>query len=541
MRSRPGSRSWAGAGGRLVVVGDTLLDVDLEGSAERLAPDAPVPVVDVATEHQRPGGAGLAALLAARAGADVVLVTALGEDEGADRLRGLLTGQLRLCPLRLNGATSRKTRVLADGVAVTRLDTGSGRAADLPVPQAVLGALEDADAILVADYGRGVAALPELRRALTAAGVRVPVIWDPHPRGSSPVPGCALVTPNAAEAEAFAGCGDGAEQGRRLSRRWQAAAVAVTVGRRGALLTRTEPWRFDDVPLPADAAGSAPYAGRRDTCGAGDAFAAAATAALLAGADTVEAVQTAVSRATDFVRAGAATTLATPVVPVGAMGVPAGAIGMPVGAIGMPVGAVGRPVFPVGGDRPGNPVPAVDGIAVAEQIRAAGGRIVATGGCFDLLHRGHVSLLTQARALGDALIVCLNSDDSVRRAKGEGRPIVSQADRARVLSALSCVDGILTFDDPTPTALLDRLRPDVWVKGSDYADQPIPEADVVLAGGGRVVLLDTVDGYSTSGLVALSRRVHGPGPSSPPPSPSNQPLPSTLSQPLPSTLNKEVS
>jgi rfaE bifunctional protein nucleotidyltransferase chain/domain len=151
-----------------------------------------------------------------------------------------------------------------------------------------------------------------------------------------------------------------------------------------------------------------------------------------------------------------------------------------------------------------------DAFAMVERVRRAGGRVVATGGCFDLLHRGHVTLLTQARALGDALVVCLNSDDSVRRAKGDGRPLVTQEDRARVLSALECVDGVVVFDEATPTELLARLRPDVWVKGSDYSHQEMPEAEVVRRAGGRIVLLPVVDGYSTTRLVGLSRRASSP-------------------------------
>ena len=490
---RRGDGRWAGRAGPLVVVGDTLLDVDLEGRAERLAPDAPVPVVDVEREWQRPGGAGLAAVLAARSGVDVVLVTALGTDNAADRLRKLLAGQVGLTPLTLDGATSRKTRVLAGGVPVTRIDVGSGRAAEVALPPAASAALEGAGAILVADYGRGVASLPELRRQLTALAGRVPVVWDPHPRGSTPVPGCALITPNAVEAQRFAESVDGAEQGRRLIRRWRAEAVAVTVGRRGALLTQTEPLRFTPVPVPV------PAEGRADTCGAGDAFAAAAATALLAGADPAAAVRTAVDQATAFVRAGAAAAVATPA----------------------PSSSVSRSLV-VG---PGRSEPAAGSLdpgflAGLERVRAAGGRVVATGGCFDLLHRGHISLLTRARALGDVLVVCLNSDASVRRAKGDGRPIVAAEDRARVLSALACVDGVVIFDEPTPTTLLARLCPDVWVKGSDYADRPIPEAAVVAAAGGRVVLLDTVDGYSTTRLVSLSRR---------------------LAEPLSPTLTQEVS
>lgn len=471
--------------GPLVVLGDSLLDVDLEGSSDRLAPDAPVPVVDVVREWQRPGGAGLAALLAARSGHDVVLVTAIGADESADRLRALLGGLVEVVALPLAGGTSRKTRVLANGVPVTRLDVGRGRAVDGTVPQAAYDALDGAGAVLVADYGRGVTALEGLRERLTARAREVPVVWDPHPRGTAPVPGCTLVTPNAGEAQALGSVDGTVDQGRVLAQRWQAHAVAVTLGARGALLV--EGATDTHVPLdgtePLDAAGRAPHAGRLDTCGAGDAFAVAAAVALLEGAAPLDAVRRAVAGATAFVHAGAATGVSTEV------------------------------PYASSSDRP---EPA-DAFATVAQVRAAGGTVVATGGCFDLLHRGHVSLLTAARSLGDALIVCLNSDASVRRSKGPDRPLVTAEDRARVLSALGCVDGVVVFDEATPAEVLAELRPDVWVKGSDYTGQDIPEAAVVEAAGGRVVLLPVVDGYSTTHLVARSRATAStsPAPSRP--------------------------
>jgi D-beta-D-heptose 7-phosphate kinase / D-beta-D-heptose 1-phosphate adenosyltransferase len=216
---------------------------------------------------------------------------------------------------------------------------------------------------------------------------------------------------------------------------------------------------------------------RIDTCGAGDQFAVAATAALLEGADTRAAVQAAVTSATEFVRKGGAAAVST----VSGSETSDSSLGM-VDLAGI-----------------------IDAFEVADRVRRVGGRLVATGGCFDLLHRGHISLLNQARALGDALVVCLNSDASVRRAKGAGRPLVPQEDRARVLEALAAVDGVAIFDQKTPTALLARLQPDIWVKGADYANRILPEADVVERNGGRVVLLPVVPGYSTTGLLDTAR------------------------------------
>jgi rfaE bifunctional protein nucleotidyltransferase chain/domain len=159
---------------------------------------------------------------------------------------------------------------------------------------------------------------------------------------------------------------------------------------------------------------------------------------------------------------------------------------------------------PAPGDTPAAvPKPAsVDGaLEVIGGVRAVGGTVVATGGCFDLLHTGHVRTLEAARALGDCLVVCLNSDRSVRRLKGADRPLVGQEDRAAVLLALGCVDGVVIFDEDTPGPVLERLRPDLWAKGGDYAAAELPEAAVLERWGGRVVLVPYVDGRSTTRLL----------------------------------------
>jgi rfaE bifunctional protein nucleotidyltransferase chain/domain len=141
---------------------------------------------------------------------------------------------------------------------------------------------------------------------------------------------------------------------------------------------------------------------------------------------------------------------------------------------------------------------------VVARVRARGGTLVATGGCFDILHAGHVASLDAARRLGDALVVLVNSDQSVRRLKGPDRPAVTAADRVRVLEALSSVDAVAVFDEDDPRAVLDRVRPDVWAKGGDYGAEALPEADLVRGWGGRVVLLPYVDGRSTTSILQRS-------------------------------------
>ncbi|MFF5426176.1 MULTISPECIES: D-glycero-beta-D-manno-heptose 1-phosphate adenylyltransferase [unclassified Streptomyces] len=469
--------------GPLVVVGDLLLDEDIEGEATRLAPDAPAPVVDIARVRRRPGGAGLAALLAARHGGEVVLVAAAGPGDHEDgaRARRALGDRVRLAGLPLDGTVPVKTRVLAGGRPLVRLDRGGGTPGS---PDAgVFDALRSARAVLVSDYGRGTADV--LRTALGALAHKVPVVWDPHPRGGPPVPGTRLATPNAGEAALFSrlpgtSLRAHADRGADLAARWEATHVAVTLGARGALLTRADAAAPLFVPAVRATTG--------DPCGAGDCFAATAAAALADGALPEEAVERAVAAAAAFVAAGGAA------------------------AVGATDGAPAD-----GTARTPDPAPDGDATALVRRVRARGGTVVATGGCFDLLHAGHVRLLESAGRIGDCLIVCVNSDASVARLKGPGRPLTPLADRMRVLAALASVDAVLAFDEDTPERLLATLRPDVWVKGGDYTPDELPEAELLRSWGGQTVVLPYLDGRSTTSLAhRAARSAHTPAPAPPP-------------------------
>ncbi|VEG44504.1 Bifunctional protein hldE [Mycolicibacterium flavescens] len=446
----------------LVVIGDCMLDVDIEGTATRLSPEAPVPVVDTERIWRRPGGAGLAAVLAARTGCDVVLVTAVGDDAEGRALTDLLADAgVRVIGLPMAGNTVCKTRIRAAGQSMLRLDHGDGAAAGDALSPEVAEVLGQAAAVCVADYGRGITAHGEIRKLVASAAQRVPTVWDPHPRGTEPVSGCWLVTPNLDEA-----AGRSAES---LREQWAARAVCVTLGPKGALVatdTGNEHHPVRDSAARGD---------HGDTCGAGDRFAIAATMALAAGRGVHDAVADAVDAASRFVAAG--------------------------GAVGVSSAAT------VGGTHSATTSTALTGdiAEVRDHLRRRAGRLVATGGCFDLLHTGHVRLLRQARDLGDALVVLLNSDTSVRALKGPRRPVVADQDRARVLGALACVDAVVIFDELSPEAALEQLRPDIWVKGGDYTEADLPEVDVVRRHGGEVVLLPTVAGYSSSNLIAAAR------------------------------------
>lgn len=458
---------------RIVVVGDVLLDRDINGSAQRLSPDAPVPVVDVDGISRRAGGAGLVARLLARDGHDVRLVTALSDDGAAAELRADLTG-IAVTAGASRAPTPVKTRIRAGAQAVVRFDESCAPPPAPEVTDAMLAVLQAADAVVVADYGRGLTADPRLRGALQAAAARVPVVWDPHPAGTDPVPGVAAVTPNLPEAlRSVGGTGSGGAGGsggisaalhaaEQLLDRWQSRAVVVTLGALGALV-------LPSAGLPQVIPAPEVHAG--DTCGAGDRFAATLMLALARGTAVEPAAEQAVQAAAGFLAAGGVAALQQEKAPVQLRS------------------------------------SSLDALAAARSVHARGGTVVATGGCFDLLHAGHARTLSAARRLGDCLIVVLNSDSSVRRLKGEQRPIIGQEDRAELLLSLGCVDGVLVFDEDTPEAVLDRLRPDIWVKGGDYREDQLPEAGLVRTWGGETVTVPYHPARSTTALAAALARV----------------------------------
>jgi rfaE bifunctional protein nucleotidyltransferase chain/domain len=474
------------SGGPLVIVGDALLDRDVDGRAERLCPDAPVPVVESTASGTRPGGAALAALLAVRGATagdgtrtgPVVLVTPLGADPASAEIRRLLGDAVTIVPVPLDGPLQEKTRIRAAGRTLLRVDNDGGKPG--PAGEQAAAAIMSAGVVLVSDYGRGITADPLIRDSLAHRAERAPVVWDPHPRGSTPVPGASLVTPNEREALSLAasqgpdapgtdsdepyppgpGVRGAVATASGLLLRWRAQGVAVTLGARGALLARR-----GQSPLAIPA----PPVAAADPCGAGDQFAVAAATALRDGALLSEAVTGAVMAASRYLADGGVERLTT--------------------AASASRGSADGPSVS------GHPAHSEPGPA------DHGGLLVATGGCFDVLHAGHVSMLHAARSLGDRLVVCLNSDDSVRRLKGPSRPVNPVGDRATVLRALGCVDDVVVFDEDTPERVLDRLRPAIWVKGGDYDASDLPEADVLRRWNGIALTVPYLDGRSTTRIL----------------------------------------
>ncbi|WP_353507513.1 PfkB family carbohydrate kinase [Intrasporangium sp.] len=462
----------------LVVVGDVLLDREVVGSTTRLCPDAPAPVIDVERVDEGPGGAGLAAVLGAGADVDVTLIAPVADDAAGERVRaGLAAAGVDLVALGHEGATRTKCRIRIGHQVVARLDEGGPAAPLGRLPRRALEALEAADGILVSCYGAGTTRMEPLREVLADKAGQVPVIWDPHPRGAPPIAGCAVATPNAAEAaEAVAASGRSVARppdvAAELVQRWRSTAVSVTVGAEGVWLARSD---GDVLRIPA------PECHDGDTCGAGDRYASTVAVALTRGQHLSDAIRLGVAEASAWVAAG---------------GVSAHRVGS-AAAADRPDGGSPRRRDPDVVTRLGEAA----AMGLAREVHARGGALIATGGCFDVLHAGHVQSLRAARALGDALVVLLNSDASVRRLKGRSRPVQTERDRAQVLLALDAVDAVVIFDEDEPSAVLDRIRPDVWAKGADYAGAVLPEADLVRSWGGRVQILPLLPGRSTTAIL----------------------------------------
>lgn len=472
--------------GPIAVIGDVIVDHYVTGSVSRISPEAPVPVLVHGAERIVPGGAANVAANAAAMGAPVLLVGLVGPDRRADELRAALSGfeGITLDGLVVDPArpTITKTRVMSGRQQIVRIDAEDTRA---PAPaiearllEAALEAVRRSSIVVLSDYAKGVLSDAVIAAVMAAAhDVGVPVIVDPKRRTFEAYRGARLVTPNRRELAEATGLPDTTDA--------EAVAAAAAAGAQfggDVLVTRAEKgmtlWRQTGDVLHVAAEAREVF----DVSGAGDTALAALATSLAAG----EPVETAVRIA------NAAAAIA-------------------VGRLGTAV--VTRAEVAAALDRalpqevaPGSLVSRERAQEIVAGWRAGGASVVFTNGCFDLVHPGHVSLLEAAAAQGDRLVVALNTDASVRRLKGESRPLQDEAARARVIGALRCVDLVVLFDEETPLETITTLLPDVLVKGADYRPEQVVGADVVRANGGRLVLVDLVAGRSTSSLVAKARQ-----------------------------------
>jgi D-beta-D-heptose 7-phosphate kinase/D-beta-D-heptose 1-phosphate adenosyltransferase len=471
--------------GRVLSVGDVLLDRYVYGEVERISPEAPIPILGIRRRSTMLGGTGNVVRNLASLGVKVILVGVVGNDDAGKEVTALL-GELPTVTPRLltdpSRPTSIKTRFLAGTQQLMRADEESTASLDAALRARLIetaeAAMKDVDVVVLSDYGKGVlrgGAAAALIQA--AAKLKKPVIVDPKGRDFSLYRGASLITPNRQELAEATGMPVNDSQAivaaaKSLIDGQGIAAVLATRSRDGMTLLSGQ---ASPVHLAAEAREVF------DVAGAGDTVVATVAAGLAAGASLADAAALANA------------------------------------AAGIVVGKVGTAaVYPdelhaalhhQDLTRAEAKVLPLDQVLDRVGLwRRSGLKVGFTNGCFDLLHPGHIHLLTQARAACDRLIVGLNSDSSVKGLKGETRPVQNEAARATVLASLACVDAVVVYGDDIPLRLIDAIRPDLLVKGADWSIDKVVGADVVQNSGGRVLLVDLAEGHSTTNTIAKMAR-----------------------------------
>ena len=461
---------------RVLVVGDLMLDRYWYGNTSRISPEAPVPVVHVGESEERPGGAGNVALNIAALGGHADVSGLTGNDEAADALAHRLQGAGVECHFEriTDQPTVTKLRVISRHQQLIRLDFEDAfHDVDSSALQRRYDALlPGADVVVLSDYGKGtLSAVQDLIDAARQAGK--PVLIDPKGSDYSIYRGATLITPNLSEFEAVVGrCKTDDElvsKGEALRAELNLDALLVTRSEKGVTLIRKG---MPVLHLPTRA--QEVY----DVTGAGDTVISALAAALAAGLDLAE-----------------ATALANL------------AAGVVVGKLGTASVTVPelRKAIREHDEIESGEVDEDQLVALVKDAQSHGEKIVMTNGCFDILHAGHVAYLEQARRLGDRLIVAVNSDASVKQLKGPERPVNALEQRMAVLAALGSVDWVVPFSEETPERLICKVKPDLLVKGGDYKPEEIAGGECVTAAGGQVVVLDYVDGCSTTNIIDVIR------------------------------------
>ncbi|MDA8412580.1 MAG: D-glycero-beta-D-manno-heptose-7-phosphate kinase [Desulfobacteraceae bacterium] len=464
---------------RCLVIGDLMLDEYLWGKAERISPEAPVQVVDVVREELRLGGAGNVVNNLVALGARVAVCSVIGEDANGRALledftrRGVAGDAIFRDPSR---RTSRKTRVVASHQQIVRIDRESREPLSTGMEEQVCAWITAHAAafnvILLSDYLKGVLTRRVIETVVAAAGpTAIPVLVDPKGTDFARYRGVTILTPNRKEAEAAAGIPivDTESLGRA------AALIMDRAGLSNLLVTRSE----EGMSLfsHGDEAVHIPTVAREvfDVSGAGDTVLASLAIGVAAGLGMAEAARLA------NIAAGIA---------VGKLGTSTVSPAEIINAVALTHSDSDSKI---------KHLDVLAAIITAEKAR--GKRVVFTNGCFDLLHAGHVKYLQKARALGDLLVMGLNSDASVRRLKGDKRPLIGEEERAHILAALDCIDYVVIFEEDTPLELIKTLKPHILAKGGDYTADGVVGKDVVEAYGGRVELVTFVDGKSTTNII----------------------------------------
>lgn len=455
----------------VAVVGDIMLDEYIYGDCYRISPEAPVPVLKVVKRETALGGAGNVAMNVLALGGRCGVVAAVGEDESKACVRRKLV-DVGIADDGIVAAsdrpTTRKTRLVAGIHQIARYDEESTVALDVRTLYALASrasmCVASADVVVISDYGKGVVSRELANHVITTARARgIPVIVDPKGREFDRYRGATLLVPNAHEARAAVDgdCSDWTTIGRQLLHKADAEAVAIKCGADGIVLVTQGGGQAHRCPTLAQRV--------FDVIGAGDTVVAALAVAVASGVALIDAVDIANAAAGVAITKQGTSTVTREEIITGFAALCARKRLLPSAAADLVVAA-----------------------------RAAGQRVVFTNGCFDLLHDGHLHLLERARALGDVLIVGLNTDASVARLKGPQRPVQLLEERARVLTELPIVDAVVEFAEDTPAELLRRLRPDVLVKGGDYTPAQVAGREHAA----EVVIVPRIPSFSTTSRIA---------------------------------------
>ncbi|MCI0401695.1 MAG: bifunctional D-glycero-beta-D-manno-heptose-7-phosphate kinase/D-glycero-beta-D-manno-heptose 1-phosphate adenylyltransferase HldE [Gammaproteobacteria bacterium] len=465
------------ASARVLVVGDVILDRYVYGATTRISPEAPVPIVRIQHTEERPGGAGNVALNINSLGGQATLVGVTGSDEAADTLHRQLSDRGVKCEfVRLAGfPTVTKLRVLSQHQQLIRLDYEGDF--HLVEPDALVGAyrnhLGHTDVVVLSDYAKG--SLTGVHHFIgLARDAGKPVLVDPKGTDFSRYQGATLLTPNLKELEAVVGVCDGTEdiveKGEGLMDALDLEALLVTQGERGMTLMRKA---HEAMHLPTRARDVF------DITGAGD--------------TVIGVLATALAARHDVVQATALANLA------------AGLVVGKLGAASVTTAELNAALHDHQEYRTGI-VTEEELVDAVKTAKLRGETIVMTNGCFDLLHAGHVRYLTEARKIGDRLIVAVNDDASVRHLKGPDRPVITLEHRMAVLDALEAVDWVVPFSEDTPERLICRIKPDALVKGGDYEANQVAGAECIKRNGGKIVIIPITEGASTTRIINTARR-----------------------------------
>lgn len=465
---------------RVLVIGDVMLDRFVYGSVERISPEAPIPVIHVDRQSDMPGGAANVARNVAAMGARAILLGVVGDDAHASDLRVQIGASPEIASELIIDAsrpTTVKTRYVAEGQQVMRADRESRSELDADVEQRLLAAfvraLGEVSVVLLSDYAKGVLSISVTRVVIdTALKAGKIVIVDPKTRDFAKYRGATVIKPNRAELQVACGhpCStqDEVVAGARLVlAQGICGALVVTRGKDGMSVIGS-----DDTTVHLRSAAQQVF----DVSGAGDTAMAALALGIAAGGRIVDAAALANIAA-----------------------------GLAVGKRGTATVSTGEMIAELQPTDPGQKAQKV--LSLESMLHLVGRwrdqnlKIAFTNGCFDLLHPGHIALLEHARRAADRLIVGLNADSSVRRLKGPNRPVQSEVARATVLAAMGSVDAVVIFSDDEPLELIDKISPDVLVKGADYQPEQVVGADLVISRGGKVLLAPLVPGHSTANTV----------------------------------------